>query len=93
MVYLPINQSILIAGGRNDVMCKNMNNPFLDDMYLFLMDQKAWQQVKYVPHSQTLCRIGNHSMCVMTDNETYEKVLIFGGLNNLKDKNSPGLGN
>lgn len=85
MDYLPINQSLIIAGGRNDLMCKNINNPFLDDMYLFLLDQKAWQQVKYIPKSETLCRIGNHSMCVMSDGESYEKILIFGGINNHRD--------
>ena len=42
MTYLPINQSIVIAGGRNDRECKNMNIPFLDDMYLFLLDLKSW---------------------------------------------------
>lgn len=74
-------------------MCNNMNCPFLDDMYLFLLDQKAWQQVKYIPDSQTICRIGNHSMCVMTDNESYEKILIFGGINNQRDALNPALNN
>lgn len=75
------------------MMCNNMNCPFLDDMYLFLLDQKAWQEVKYIPTSPNLCRIGNHSMCVMTDNETYEKILIFGGINNQRDKFNPALNN
>ena len=93
MDYLPINSCLLVAGGRNDLMCKNINCPFLEDMFLFLLDQKAWQQVKYIPNSQTLCRIGSHSMCVMTDNESYEKILIFGGINNHKNKEAPVLGN
>jgi hypothetical protein len=32
-------------------------------------------------------------MCVMTDNETYEKVLIFGGINNFRDESIPALSN
>ena len=36
--YLPINMALLVAGGRNDQMCMNLNIPFLDDMHLFLLD-------------------------------------------------------
>jgi hypothetical protein len=42
MSFLPANQSLIVAGGRNDEMCKNLQIPFLDDMYLFLLDQKSW---------------------------------------------------
>ena len=82
MNYLPVNQSLVVVGGRNDMMCGNPHIPFLDDMYLFLLDQKAWIQVKYIPCSQRMCRIGNHSTTVVTDGETYEKILIFGGITN-----------
>lgn len=67
MVYLPINQCLLVAGGRNDKECKSLNIPFLDDMHLFLLDQKAWVQIKYIPQSLQICKIGNHSMTVASD--------------------------
>ena len=51
MSYLPINQCLIVVGGRNDQMCKNKNIPFLDDIHLFLLDQKTWVQVKYIPRS------------------------------------------
>ncbi len=45
-------------------MCKAMSIPFLNDMHLFLLDQKMWLRIKYVPSSERLCSIGNHSMAV-----------------------------
>ena len=36
--YLPINQALLVVGGRNDEMCKQLSIPFLDDMHLYLLD-------------------------------------------------------
>jgi len=80
MSYLPLNQCLIIAGGRNDEECKNLNTPFLDDVYLFLLDQKAWLPVKYTPLSQRIYRLGHHTMCTLSDDQTYEKVIIFGGL-------------
>lgn len=40
--FLPISQALIVVGGRNDLMCKSLVNPFLEDMYLFLLDQKSW---------------------------------------------------
>lgn len=91
--YLPINQCLIIIGGRNDKMCKNPHNPMLDDMYLFLLDQKAWLRVKYIPPSQKLCRIGNHSTTVVSDGESFEKIMIFGGITNHSNKQVSQLGN
>ena len=51
-------------------------------MHLFLLDQKAWVRIKYSPPSEKLCLIGNHSMAVASDNATYEKIMIFGGITN-----------
>ena len=62
-------------------------------MHMFLLDQKAWIHIKYIPTSKKLCRIGNHAMTVMTDGESYEKIIIFGGINNFKDPGVPSLGN
>ena len=80
MTFLPCNQALLIVGGRNDEVCKNMNTPFLNDIHLFLLDQKAWVSVKYTPTSERLFRLGNHSMATMTDGERYEKTICFGGI-------------
>lgn len=80
MSYLPANSAILIVGGRNDNECKKLNTPFLNDIHLFLLDQKAWVSVKYNPTSERLYRMGNHSMCTITDGESYEKTYIFGGI-------------
>ena len=38
MCYLPCNNSIAIAGGRNDGMSATNMTPFLNDIYLFLLD-------------------------------------------------------
>lgn len=51
MSFLPVNQCLIVVGGRNDKECKNLNIPFLEDMHLFLLDQKSWIQLKYIPTS------------------------------------------
>ena len=84
MTFLPLNQALLIVGGRNDKECKNMSTPFLDDIHLFLLDQKAWVSVKYTPFSQRLYRLGNHSMATMSDSDRYEKTVVFGGITHKK---------
>ena len=38
MTYLPVNQALLIVGGRNDEVCKAQSTPFLNDIHLFLLD-------------------------------------------------------
>ena len=80
MEYLPCNNSILIAGGRNDAMSVTNMTPFLNDLILFLLDQKVWLSVKHGVTSDRLSHIGNHCMGVVTDDESYEKVLILGGI-------------
>jgi hypothetical protein len=81
---LPLNQALLIVGGRNDDICVNLSTPFLDDIHLFLLDQKAWVNVKYSPFSKRLFRLGNHCMATMTDGEGFEKTIIFGGITHSK---------
>ena len=56
--------------------------PFMNDLVLFLLDQKVWLNVKYSVNSERIDFMGNHAMGVVTDNEAYEKVLIFGGISN-----------
>lgn len=80
MTYLPITQSLLIAGGRNDQECKRLNTPFLSDIQLFLLDQRAWINIKYFDFSTNLSRLGYHTMVTMSDGDTYEKTFIFGGI-------------
>lgn len=82
MCHLPCNQSLLIAGGRNDDMSKQNKTPFFNDLILFLLDQKVWLNVKYSVASERMDHIGNHCLGVVCDNESYEKVLIFGGIKN-----------
>ena len=94
MTFLPLNQALLIVGGRNDEVCKNLSTPFLEDIHLFLLDQKAWVSVKYTPFSQRLFRLGNHCMATMSDQETFEKTIVFGGITHSKvgvhqEKHSP----
>ena len=84
MSFLQANQALLVVGGRNDEVCKSLSTPFLNDIHLFLLDQKAWVGVKYTPFSQRLFRLGNHTMCTMTDGESYEKTIIFGGITHSK---------
>ena len=82
MDYLPCNNAILIAGGRNDSMSASNMTPFLNDLVLFLLDQKVWLNVKHSINSESLANVGNHCMGVVSDDESYEKVLIFGGIQN-----------
>jgi hypothetical protein len=84
MTFLPLNQALVIVGGRNDEICKNLNTPFLDDIHLFLLDQKAWVSVKYTPASARLYRLGNHCMATMSDFEKFEKTVVFGGITHSK---------
>ena len=51
-------------------------------MVLFLLDQKVWLNVKYSVASERIDYVGNHCLSVVTDNEAYEKVLLFGGISN-----------
>lgn len=62
-------------------------------MFIFLLDQKSWLEVKYIPNSLKLCKIGNHSMTVMSDGESFEKVIIFGGITNHMNKQGSSLTN
>ncbi len=82
MCHLPVNNSILIVGGRNDELCKTNITPLLNDLFLYLLDQKVWIQVKYSWNSDKMDFVGNHCMTVMSDGESYERVLLFGGISN-----------
>lgn len=82
MCHLPCNSALLIAGGRNDELSQQNKTPFLNDLVLFLLDQKVWLVVKHSVNSEKMDYIGNHCLGVVSDNESYEKVLIFGGISN-----------
>jgi hypothetical protein len=79
MSHLACNNALLVVGGRNDELL-NSTTPFLNDVHLFLLDQKAWIQVKYTPFSERLLHLGNHSSCVLTNSHSFEKTVIFGGI-------------
>jgi hypothetical protein len=83
MGYLPLNRSIFVVGGRNDAMCATTGTPFLNDIYLFLLDQKMWLNVKLSVTSDNLDFVGNHCMTVVTDGDSYEKIIVFGGISNI----------
>ena len=80
MCYLPASNAICIAGGRNDGMSQTNLTPFLNDIVMFLLDQKVWLSVKYSVNSDAIDYMGNHCMSVVYDGENYEKVLVFGGI-------------
>jgi hypothetical protein len=82
MAYLPCSSAIIVAGGRNDALCKEQITPLLNDIHLFLLDQKVWIKIKFSFNSDKLDNIGNHTMGVITDSENYEKIIIFGGIQN-----------
>jgi len=82
MAYLPVNSSIVVAGGRNDSLCKENATPLLNDIFLFLLDQKVWIRLKFSYNSDKMEYINNHTMGVITDNEGFEKIIIFGGIQN-----------
>lgn len=65
--YLPLNKSLLLVGGRNDMECKSLNSPFLDDIHMFLLDQKSWIRVKYTPWSSRIPRMSEHCCATMSD--------------------------
>lgn len=69
MCYLPVNRSLCVAGGRNDTLQKESNTPFLDDIHLFLLDQKVWLQVRYSQESDKLDNVTSHCMSLITDGE------------------------
>ena len=92
MAFLPTNNSLAIVGGRNDELSVVSNSPFLNEIYLFLLDQKCWLAVKYSVFSNRMDFTTNHSMAVVTDNESFEKILVFGGLANKIDKGEDKVG-
>jgi hypothetical protein len=82
MGYLPTNNCLIIMGGRNDAKCAELGTPFLNDIFLFLLDQKFWMQVKYSTGSDRIENVGNMCMTVITDGDDVEKILVFGGISN-----------
>lgn len=82
MGYLPTNASLFVMGGRNDAMCKTTGTPFLNDIWLYLLDQKQWINVKYATSSERIDFVGNHCMSIISDGDQYEKILVFGGISN-----------
>jgi len=67
MAFLPVSNAIIVTGGRNDSLCKKNITPFLNDLHLFLLDQKVWLKVKYSYDSERIDHICNFSLSVVTD--------------------------
>ena len=82
MQFLPVSNALVICGGRNDSVCATQLMPVLNDLHICLLDQKVWLQVKYSFDSERIANICNYSMTVVTDNVNYERIIIFGGIQN-----------
>lgn len=96
MAYLPTANGIIIAGGkfslllllhflllgRNDGLCSLNKTPLLNDIFMFNLLNKNWYHVRYTEGSERLDHITNHSLAVFSDGESYERMVIFGGLVN-----------
>ena len=62
----------------------------LNDLHLFMLDQKVWVPVNYSLTSLRIDHLCNHSMCVVSDGKRHEKIIIFGGIIN-SEKNAQEL--
>ena len=80
MCFLKCSNAILVAGGRNDEANQQNQTRFFNDLFLFMLDQRVWIDVQYTEASYRFDNVGNHGLCVLSDEESYEKVLIFGGV-------------
>lgn len=45
-----------------------------------MLDQKVWIRIKYSYNSDKLDFVGNHTVGVMMDGSSYERIIIFGGI-------------
>jgi hypothetical protein len=81
MAFLPNSAALVIFGGRNDTVCAENITPMLNDLHLFLLDQKVWLQVKYSFDSERLSYVCNSSIAVISENQQ-DKIIIFGGIEN-----------
>ena len=56
--------------------------PFFNDLNLYMLDTKAWMQVKYTDPSERLDYVGNHCLAVISDGDNWERMVMFGGICN-----------
>lgn len=82
MAFLQISNALVICGGRNDTLCSKNITPMLNDLHLFLLDQKVWLSVKYSFDSERLENVCNSAMTVVCDNYQQERIILFGGVQN-----------
>jgi hypothetical protein len=80
MLFLPVSSALVVTGGRNDDLCKVNKTPMLNDLHMFLLDQKVWINIKYSDSSKRLGYICNASATVVTDGYNFEKIILFGGV-------------
>ena len=55
----------------------------LSDLHMFLLDQKVWLKVKYSVNSDRLDSVSNSAMTVISDGYQSEKIILFGGIQNV----------
>jgi len=48
-----------------------------------MLDQKVWIRVKFSYNSDKLDYIGNHTVGVIVEGTQYERIIIFGGIQNV----------
>lgn len=63
-------------------MCQVNKTPFFNDMFLFNLESKSWCNVKYTDPSERIDFVGNHCLAVVTDGDNFERMVMFGGINN-----------
>ena len=81
MSYLPVTNALLVVSGRNDEICKSEQTPYLSDIFLYLLEQETWIQVKHTSNSHKMDKMSYHTACVIANQDNnYEKILIFGGV-------------
>ncbi len=47
MSYLPNTKALLVIGGRNDEVGKKEGSPFLNDLYIYQIENRNWVELKY----------------------------------------------
>jgi hypothetical protein len=47
-----------------------------------MLETKTWMAVKYTDPSERLDYIGNHCLAVVSDSDSFERMVMFGGICN-----------
>jgi|688.fasta_scaffold294588_2 hypothetical protein len=47
-----------------------------------MLETKTWMAVKYTDPSERLDYVGNHCLAVVSDSDSFERMVMFGGICN-----------